>query len=143
MNLFQKLFGRKSEVKPAVSSASSAPAKPQPEPLRIDEISAGELAELLQTDSPPAVIDLRQGWEYASGHIPGAISVPINALPLHLERIPQQGKVVLQCYHGFSSLGAAGYLIEQGWGAENVSSLMGGMSGWVTSQGMDALARSE
>ncbi len=60
-------------------------------------------------------------------------------LPGKLDEIPKDRKVVMQCYHGISSLDAAGYLIQKGWDASNVASLSGGMSGWVATQGIETL----
>jgi rhodanese-related sulfurtransferase len=47
----------------------------------------------------------------------------------------------MQCYHGYTSLDASAYLIQNGWQADQVSSLAGGMSGWVASQGIESLER--
>ena len=89
------------------------------------------------------MVDLRQTWEYTSGHIIGAINVPIMFLPDKLDLIPKDQKVVMQCYHGFTSLDASGYLLENGWSEDHVYSLMGGMSGWVVDQGLESLVAEE
>jgi hydroxyacylglutathione hydrolase len=119
------------------------PLPPEPEPLLINEIEPDELNELIQTGDDVTIIDLRQSWEYGSGHIPGAISLPIMELPRRRNEIPQDRPVVLQCYHGISSLDAAGYLIENGWEIDKIRSLSGGMSGWTISQGIDSLVKEE
>jgi len=134
MRLFKKLFGTQKRV---ITEQASPPS---PEPLSIKELSADALVALLQADSPVIVVDLRQTWEYNSGHIPGAINIPMMQLPARLTEIPKDQTVIMQCYHGVSSLDVSGYLITNGWDAEKVISLSGGISGWVASQGMEALA---
>ncbi|MEM7034065.1 MAG: rhodanese-like domain-containing protein [Chloroflexota bacterium] len=141
MGLFKKLFGKQPD--PTPEPVVPPPPPPEPEPLHINEVTVGELAELLASDEAVTVVDLRQPWEYTSGHITGAINVPIMYLPDHLDHIPKDQKVIMQCYHGFTSLDASGFLLENGWADDNVFSLMGGMSEWVVQQGMGSLVSEE
>ncbi|GAA2901634.1 metalloregulator ArsR/SmtB family transcription factor [Streptosporangium fragile] len=43
------------------------------------------------------VIDVRPAEEYAAGHIPGAISVPLDELAARLAELPADGTVVAYC----------------------------------------------
>jgi rhodanese-related sulfurtransferase len=43
------------------------------------------------------VLDVRPGSEYAAGHIPGAVSIPIDELAGRLEEIPADQEVVAYC----------------------------------------------
>ncbi|GGM74350.1 ArsR family transcriptional regulator [Longimycelium tulufanense] len=43
------------------------------------------------------VIDVRPPEEYASGHIPGALSVPLDELPHRLEELPVDTEIVAYC----------------------------------------------
>ena len=141
MGLFKKLFRK--QTSPQSEPITPPPPPPEPEPIHINEMTAGELVDLLASDEAVTVIDLRQPWEYSSGHIAGAVSVPIMQLPDKLDLIPKDQRVVMQCYHGYSSLDASGYLLENGWADDKVYSLKGGMSGWVVKQGMESLVREE
>jgi len=143
MGLFKKLFGKQDKIAPA-GPALSLPngPPPEPEPLQITEVTPADLVALLKTGEPITVVDLRQVWEYGSGHIPGAVNIPLMQLPAKSHEIPQDRPVVMQCYHGFTSLDAAGYLILNGWDAAKVASLSGGISGWVASQGLAGLEKS-
>lgn len=50
---------------------------------------------------PPLVIDVRTPDEYAAGHIPGARSVPFQAMGEHAEALRATGgTLVLTCAHG-------------------------------------------
>jgi rhodanese-related sulfurtransferase len=43
------------------------------------------------------VIDVRPAAEYAAGHIPGAINIPVDELPQHLEALPHEQEIVAYC----------------------------------------------
>jgi rhodanese-related sulfurtransferase len=43
------------------------------------------------------VLDVRPVEEYRSGHIPGAISIPLNELALRLPELPQDQEIVAYC----------------------------------------------
>lgn len=43
------------------------------------------------------VIDVRPHEEYAAGHIPGAVSVPLDELADRLEDLPDDGQIVAYC----------------------------------------------
>jgi len=43
------------------------------------------------------ILDVRPAAEYAAGHIPGALSVPLEELDAVLARLPQRSQVVAYC----------------------------------------------
>jgi rhodanese-related sulfurtransferase len=140
MGLLKKLFGGK-EKKEAAEPAPAAPPEPEPEPepLRINEVSPHELKARLDNGDNLIVVDMRQPWEYQSGHIPGAMPMFINEIPARMNELPKDTDVVFQCWHGNTSLQASAFLIENGWSAERVASLSGGIAGWVQAHGLESL----
>jgi rhodanese-related sulfurtransferase len=62
----------------------------------LEEISRDELARRL-VDGGVVVIDVRPAAEYASGHITGARSVPIETLGRRLRQLPDDVEVVAYC----------------------------------------------
>lgn len=48
-------------------------------------------------DGQVAVLDVRPGEEYAAGHIPGAISIPLDELPARLNELPEDQEIVAYC----------------------------------------------
>lgn len=106
----------------------------------INEISPQDLKVRLDNGDEVMVVDMRQAWEYQHGHIPGATHMFVNEILGRLNELPKDKDIVFQCWHGNTSLQAAAYLIENGWSAERVASLEGGIAGWVQMNGQDSLA---
>lgn len=73
------------------------------------------------------VIDVREPFEYASGHIPGAVHLPMHLVPLRLEDIPKAKPVYVVCATGNRSWQVCHYLNQHGLSAINVN---GGTSAW-------------
>ncbi len=109
------------------------------EPFIIAEITPQELQTRLAQGDQVVVFDLRQPWEYQSGHIPGARSLFIQEIPVRLGELPTDIDIVFQCWHGHTSLDVSAYVIEQGWQATHIASLRGGMAGWVQAYGPQSL----
>ncbi|MEJ2322202.1 MAG: rhodanese-like domain-containing protein, partial [Gammaproteobacteria bacterium] len=43
------------------------------------------------------VLDVRPAEEYAAGHLPGAVNIPLAELEKHLEMLRNSGEVVAYC----------------------------------------------
>jgi hydroxyacylglutathione hydrolase len=70
------------------------------------------LIRQLKTKTPPLVIDVRSGFEYASGHIPKSINLPVSSLPFKRASLPKdlQTLLVITCEHGPRAVLAKGIL---------------------------------
>src|SRR6266568_6342986 len=92
----------------------------------IEEIDAGGAARLLESDDPPALVDVREQDEWDGGIIPGAIHIPRGFLESRAEQaLPDRERpVIVYCAGGSRSAFAAKSLEELGY--ENVVSLAGG-----------------
>lgn len=62
----------------------------------LEQITRDELAHRLE-DGNVIVIDVRPPAEYDAGHIPGARSVPVDALQRQLDELPANTEVVAYC----------------------------------------------
>ncbi|MDP9411206.1 MAG: metalloregulator ArsR/SmtB family transcription factor [Actinomycetota bacterium] len=64
-----------------------------------DALEAVDAAELMGrlSDGSVIVLDVRPEEEYRAGHIPGALSVPVDALEAALETLPRDREVVAYC----------------------------------------------
>jgi rhodanese-related sulfurtransferase len=142
MGLLKKIFGGKEKEEATEPTRAAPPApelEPEPEPIRINEVSPHELKARLDNGDEVIVVDMRQPWEYQSGHIPGAMPMFVNEIPARMNELPKDTDVVFQCWHGNTSLQASAFLIDNGWSAERVASLSGGIAGWVQAHGLESL----
>lgn len=75
------------------------------------------------------LIDVRTESEFARGHIPGALNIPVDQLRERMNEIPM-GKVVVSCQVGQRGHTAAMLLREHGYDASNLD---GGYRTWSSS----------
>lgn len=73
------------------------------------------------------VIDVREADEYASGHVPGAISIPMSEIQGRLDELPA-GPFDVICQSGGRSARVTEFLVANGHDATNVD---GGTGGWI------------
>ncbi|MFC1975975.1 rhodanese-like domain-containing protein [Chloroflexota bacterium] len=142
MSFLKKFFGSREKEEKAVETASLPPSPaPEPEPIQINEILPQELEVRLDNGDNLIVVDMRQIWEYQAGHIPGARHIFLQEIPGRIDELPKDVDIVFQCWHGNTSLNACAFLIENGWPALRVSSLSGGIAGWVQAHGQGSLVK--
>jgi hydroxyacylglutathione hydrolase len=89
-----------------------------------------ELAKRLKSKQPPIILDVRSGFEFRSGHIPGAIHSPALQILFRNARIPsdKNTELVVTCEHGPRAQLAKGLLGILGY--RNIELLEGHMSAW-------------
>jgi hydroxyacylglutathione hydrolase len=75
------------------------------------------------------VVDVRGPDEWRRGHLPGAIHIPLAALPEKIEELNSAAPIVLHCKGGSRAAIAVSFL--QARGIKNVSTLVEGYDGWV------------
>ncbi|WP_440055375.1 thiosulfate sulfurtransferase GlpE [Pseudoalteromonas sp. T1lg65] len=81
-------------------------------------------------DEGKAVIaDIRDANSFSQGHIPGAEPLSNENIAQFMMEKEFDQPIVVVCYHGISSQGAANYLVEQGF--EEVYSMDGGFTQWA------------
>lgn len=113
----------------------------EPEEIFVKEIHPDDLKDRLDNGDELIVVDMRQAWEYKSGHIPGATHMFVQEIPQRINELPKDVDIIFQCWHGNTSLDASAFLIDNGWDSDRVFSLSGGISGWVQTQGMNSLVK--
>ena len=84
------------------------------------------------------LIDVRSAAEYNSGHIPGAVNIPLTTLALHVTDIPADRPVVLYCSTGYRS--AMGVMALQLEGRRLARGFPPSIKGWTAAG--EPLARS-
>lgn len=89
-----------------------------------EEIDLEDLQGWLEAGAQ--LVDVREEWEYVTGHLPGAVSVPMSELVDRLQEVPDN--VVLVCQTGARSRDVALYLTANGY--SKVANLVPGTLGW-------------
>jgi rhodanese-related sulfurtransferase len=84
------------------------------------------------------LIDVREKFEYQSGHIPSAINIPLRTLSQNLDQIPRDRPVILSCSTGYRS--AIGVMTLHLFGYENVKGFPASFTGWKNAG--EAIAKS-
>lgn len=96
--------------------------------MSISEISIHDLASLHQ----PVIVDVREVDEYASGHVPGAINIPLSEVQMRAQEFNRGDTVYVICQAGGRSLRACEFLAQQPElkGTQFVN-VLGGTGAWM------------
>ena len=92
-------------------------------------VSSTKLLDLLQHGPPVAVLDVRSATEFAIGHIPGTVNIPMEQIETRMADVPP-GPLVLVCEAGKRAEIVAGWLGNRA----QLSVLEGGTRAWRNSE---------
>jgi glyoxylase-like metal-dependent hydrolase (beta-lactamase superfamily II)/rhodanese-related sulfurtransferase len=89
-----------------------------------------ELKKELDAGNKPFILDVREPDEFASGHIEGAVNIPVKELPQRIDELPddEDTEVVTYCESGYRSSHATIFL--KAYGRKNVKNLEHGIHEW-------------
>ena len=98
---------------------------------RVREINVDQARQMLEEQSPPSLIDVREESEYAAAHLPGAKQLGKGVIERDIEKAfpDTDTQMVLYCGGGYRSALAADNLQKMGY--TNVISMDGGFKGWI------------
>jgi len=88
-------------------------------------INITDAKDLIKTGNV-ILADIRDGQSYMQAHIPDAIHLTDDNLDEFKKNTGLDETIIIYCYHGINSLGAAQYFANMGY--RNVFSLNGGFS---------------
>jgi rhodanese-related sulfurtransferase len=92
----------------------------------VTEVSIEQLEQARTTGA--TIIDVREGEEYAAGHVPGAQLMPLGVVPVRANELPADEPVYVICASGGRSSQAAEFLTGAGIDARSVA---GGTNAWA------------
>ncbi len=97
-------------------------------PDRLEAINADELLRRMREDSV-TLLDVRAEPEYAVGHVPGALNIPLPEIEHRLAELPRDQEVIAYCRgpHCALSAEAVRALSAKGYKARHFD---GGLPGW-------------
>ena len=93
----------------------------------MNEVTVTALAALVD----PTVVDVRESFEFAAGHVPGARNIPLGELTARHSEVPKGQPVYVICLSGGRSVQATQYLDAVGHHAINVA---GGTAAWQSAR---------
>jgi rhodanese-related sulfurtransferase len=93
--------------------------------ITIDELDA------LLTQRAINLIDVREPGEFKSGHVPGAVNIPMGQLDARITKLKKDKPYAVICASGSRSSSATYFLLEHGF--EGTVSVRGGTGAWQRS----------
>ena len=91
-------------------------------------MDAGEVGTTDDPDAAAVLVDVREPYEFAEAHVPGAELAPMQTVPGLVPSLPTDRPVYLVCATGNRSGQVAAYLARLGIDAVNVE---GGTADWL------------
>jgi rhodanese-related sulfurtransferase len=77
----------------------------------------------------PLLLDVREPWEFATCHIPGAINIPMHTVPARHAELDDRAEIVMICHHGARSFQSGLFLENAGF--DKIINLQGGVAAWA------------
>ena len=94
---------------------------------KYENVTVKQAADLIAAGNI-TIVDVREPFEYAEGHIPGAKLIPLGTIQGKLASLNPEDSYLLVCRSGNRSGQAARIMVSQGF--KNVRNMTGGMLGW-------------
>ena len=118
------------DVLPALPTLAMAEAAPGAEVSGILDVTVEEASELIQSDAPVIVLDVRTPGEFAEGHIEGAVNLDVmsDTFIEDLAKLDKGASYVVHCRSGKRSAKA----IEAMKAAQiqSIAHMNAGLNGW-------------
>jgi adenylyltransferase/sulfurtransferase len=116
---------------PTIREPKDIQTMPSDSSQGVRRLSAADLNELLHGGAKPLLVDVREDEEFAAGHLPGSLHIPLGELPARLAEIPKGAAPVFICRSGGRSLNAC--LLALRADIASPANLEGGLRAWAAS----------
>ena len=93
-----------------------------------ERLSPALAAELLSSDDPPVLLDVRNPREREQKFIEGSVGIPLNRLSERAHELPKDRTMLVYCAGGYRSSIAASLLEQKGFPC--VQEISGGITAW-------------
>jgi rhodanese-related sulfurtransferase len=98
------------------------------------EISRTALSERwTQSHKNLTLVDVRTAEEFAAGHVPGAINIPLDQLPTRWQELASENEIVVYCLSGVRAAQAIDLL--RGRAFKRIEHLTGDFAEWQSNGG--------
>lgn len=93
-------------------------------------ISTSQLDIGIKAKKDWQIVDVREPNEYATGHVPKAVNIPLGSLTTRVSEISKDKDVILVCLNGTRAFSAWQTLTQKGYAPDHLKVLIGGMEQW-------------
>ena len=80
-----------------------------------------ESLDAARGDDRPFLLDVRTPEEFAAGHVPGAVNIPVDDLRRRLDELPRDREILAYCQVGQRGYLATRVLLQSGFKASNLA----------------------
>lgn len=101
--------------------------RPEAEPLP-HEITVEACAQLLGSDNPPLLLDVREPEERDYCNLGPGPHIPTGEIPFKWNNLSRDEHILVYCHHGVRSLSVTRFLRDRGYG--RAQSVKGGIEAW-------------
>ena len=97
--------------------------------INYGDVTVEEAKSLIESNSSLIIVDVRTREEYDSGHIEGAILIPVSELENHLDELSKEEELLIYCRTGNRSSNSVNILIANGY--TKIFHLKDGITAWI------------
>ncbi len=95
-------------------------------------VDSNEASQMLDADPEnTVVVDVRRDDEWVTGHVTGAIHVPVDDLTDRIDQVPEGKKVLFICAAGVRSGLACEMAASMGYDTNNLYNIEDGTPSWI------------
>ena len=95
-------------------------------------VDSQEASSILDAEpETTVVIDVRRDDEWVTGHVSGAIHIPVDDLTDRMDQVPQDKKLLFICAAGVRSGLACEMAASMGYDSENLYNIDDGTPSWI------------
>jgi rhodanese-related sulfurtransferase len=94
----------------------------------IQILSVQDLAKWREEQRDFVLLDVREDDEVAFAAIDNHVHIPMNLIPLHHSKLPDDKPIAVYCHHGIRSMNVALFLEKAGF--DKLYNVAGGIDAW-------------
>lgn len=95
---------------------------------QFQHIDVFQAQQLIENNNEARLVDIRDLQSFQAAHPVGAFHLTNDTMMEFINQTEFEAPILVMCYHGISSQGAAQYLLNQGF--EQVYNVDGGFEAW-------------
>ncbi len=97
-----------------------------------NRVNSDEAAQMLEREKEGiAIVDVRRDDEWATGHVKGAIHIPVDDLQSRIDELPRDKKLLFICVSGMRAGRACEIAATMGYPSERLYNVEDGTPTWI------------